>query len=51
MKTLIIITVIAAVGYSAYKWFGRKPSPSKGGNGGSDTPENDSPDSVKPSKS
>ena len=51
MKTLIIIIVIAAVGYSAYKWFSRKPQPSKGGNGGIDTPENDNPDNVKPSKS
>jgi len=50
MKTLIIIIVVAAVGYAAYKWFSRKPQPSKGGNGGTDTPENDNPDSVKPSK-
>lgn len=41
MKTLIIIIVIAAVGYSAYKWFSRKPQPSKGGNGGTDTPGDD----------
>lgn len=51
MKTLIIIIVIAAVGYSAYKWFSRKPQPSKGGNGGADTPGSDNPDNVKPSKS
>lgn len=50
MKTLIIIIVVAAVGYAAYKWFSRKPQPSKGGNGGTDTPENDNPDNVKPSK-
>jgi len=51
MKTLIIIIVIAAVGYAAYKWFSRKPQPSKGGDGGSDSPENDNPDNVKQSKS
>lgn len=51
MKTLIIIIVIAVVGYSAYKFISRKPQPSKGGNGGTDTPENDNPDNVKSSKS
>ncbi|MBP1593592.1 MAG: hypothetical protein H6Q12_610 [Bacteroidetes bacterium] len=50
MKATIIIIVVAAVGYAAYKWFSRKPKASKGGSGGTDTPENDNPDSVKPSK-
>jgi len=59
MKATIIIIVVALIVWGARKWFislinnawgGKGRKPSQGGNGGTDTPENDNPDNVKPSK-